>query len=72
MHHVYGVTGEAFYVFDIYHDLVEKRIYVEFSLHNSTLYYKNTFNFRGISPRTLKPGALPFDLTEDKAPRPPL
>jgi len=27
MHHVYGVTGKAFNVLDIYHDLVEKRGY---------------------------------------------
>jgi len=24
MHHVYGVTGKAFYVLDIYHELVGK------------------------------------------------
>jgi len=27
MHHVYGMTGKAFYVLDIYHELVEKRGY---------------------------------------------
>jgi len=52
MYHVYGVTGKAFYVLDIHHELVGKKIYVEFLLQNSTIYYFYyfyTFSFRGQS-----------------------
>jgi len=46
MHYLYGVTRKDHYTLDIYHELVEKRIYVEFSSHNSIVFFiKNTFSF---------------------------
>jgi len=58
MHHVYGMAGKAFYVLDIYYELVEKD--VEFLLQNSTIYYKKYVQLQGASPLIPDPlGAKP-------------
>jgi len=67
---IYEVTRRLFMSLTFIMNLWKKRIYVEFSLPNSAIYYKIRSPSGWRSPLTHKPGALPLDHTGGKAPRP--
>jgi len=60
MHHVYGVTGKAFYMsLTLIIILWKKWIYIEFSLQNSNIYYINTSASGGFAPWPHNQGLCP-------------